>query len=140
MHTLPARWIILRLLTPSRTLRKNNMENTLIRPATTTDAESIVGIYNHYVENTVTVGGSKNAMPRCPDCGYRRGIRSRIASTTNGRLNGLLSTLREVSRSALPNSCERYPDQAKRDLRLRLRTAEKEMSLTAIELRKRRRS
>ena len=108
MHALPISLIILRLLTPSRTLRKNNMENTLIRPATTTNAASIVGIYNHYVENTVTVGGSKNAMPRCPDCGYRRGIR--------------------------------YPDQAKRGLRLRLRTAEKEMSLTAIELRKRRRS
>ena len=29
------------------------MQNTLIRPATNADAESIVGIYNHYVENTV---------------------------------------------------------------------------------------
>jgi len=29
------------------------MQNTLIRPATNADAESIAGIYNHYVENTV---------------------------------------------------------------------------------------
>ena len=29
------------------------MQNTLIRPATDADAESIAGIYNHYVENTV---------------------------------------------------------------------------------------
>ena len=28
------------------------MENPLIRPATIADAESIAGIYNHYVENT----------------------------------------------------------------------------------------
>lgn len=28
------------------------MDNTLIRPATSADADSVAGIYNHYVENT----------------------------------------------------------------------------------------
>ena len=38
------------------------MENTLIRPATNADAESIAGIYNHYVENTA-ISFEESAVP-----------------------------------------------------------------------------